>query len=70
MTNAPTLADASTPSLDWSIDSSQAGNAGNSQSIASRHAFATNAGTVDYQATMPTSGSRYYGAVLFTIKKP
>jgi len=63
----PAESDASTPALSWTTDSTapvtHLGTA-----IATRHAYATSSTTAQYQMTMPMTGSRYHGSVLFTIR--
>lgn len=62
----PTDSDGSTPALTWITDSSQG--SGVATSIKSRHAYTTTSTTASYRVTMPASGSRHHGAVLFTFE--
>ncbi|OYX42948.1 hypothetical protein B7Y94_02685 [Candidatus Saccharibacteria bacterium 32-49-12] len=64
---APTESDASTPSLNWTIDSTAPGpTQGNA--VSARHTFAETTTNVVYQMTMPSEYSHYHGSVLFTIQ--
>lgn len=63
----PSEADLSTPARTWTIDSTAPPNHLGT-AIAARHTFGTGATTIQYQSTMPASGTAYFGSVLFTIK--
>lgn len=64
--NQPGEGDQSSPSLSWVSDSTSPpfhlGTA-----IAARHTFTTTSTSVQYQNTMPSTGTRYHGSVLFTF---
>lgn len=62
----PTEADGSTPALTWIADSNHTGNS--ATGIKARHTYTTSNATPGYRVTMPASGSRYHGAVLFTFE--
>ena len=63
----PTTADASSPSLSWTVDSTAPG-AHLGTAIAAWHTYAHASTSVTYQNTMPASGTLRHGSVLFTFK--
>ena len=62
----PTEGDQSTPGLTW-VNDSTAPASHMGTAIATRHAFTTATTSVQYRNTMPASGTRYHGSVLFTF---
>ena len=65
--NLPSEGDLSAPGRTWTNDSaappSHLGTA-----IAARHTFGTTTTNIQYQSTMPSTGTAYFGSVLFTFK--
>lgn len=62
----PTYADSSTPALTWTTAATKSG-AGQAPKIGSLYSVASAAGSVQYRATMPSSGAIYFGAALFVL---